>query len=431
MKHINSNEVFNKKGKKTTGITAVLVAGTLVVSGIVATALHKDKTISNKSETTIESTEEYPLNSLLVLTEDFDINDKEVINKRAKAIYNLSEKEYEVIDITNMIYILEEKYDAITYPEGAKSDKEKFEYLQQLALLLGTVLDDGLYEYTDALVNEEIILEQQKSVPCAYMFMAKTTEGKKQAIELAKIYYEQRENVKNKNTDAMSITAGKYYNLYKSIEKMDLSASEIVALYKNFSAINPLFTPYLSLEQAEELDDILGKSAASTNIIFQSAAQGLDISEILEKGEFGKDTTPFGESYKAKDEAVANKHTASGNVSSGKPKVEKPGGEKVNNSNGTKEQINVPTTSKEETTFVVPVTEGKVEVTNPEGDSFVVEITGSGQYVVEEEGNELVSEVAVENTRSIMKEDFVYSDAEAAELADKAHYKDLYSGIRK
>ena len=415
MEHTNANEVFNKKGKKATGITAILVAASLVATGIVTSALFEGNTVAAEPETAMETTNENPEVGLMILTEDFDINDAAAVTARAEAIYNISEKEYDVIDIANMIYILGEKYDAITYPESAKSDKEKFEYLQHLALLLGTMLDDGLYKYTDALVNEEIILGEQTSVPCAYMFMATSTEGKKQAIELAKIYYEQRDNVKNNDDAAMRTTAGKYYDLYKSLEEMNLSASDIVALYKNFSAINPLFTPYLTLEQAAELDDPLGKCAASTNIILQSAPQKLDISEILEDGNYCKDTTPLGESYNAGDAAIAGSHPAAGNGTSSDKTVVEEGGKPVSGSTGKQEVISTPTTSVVTEQFVAPVPETNSSNTTTKVVEQGGEIVSEEEFIVDIGSYEGTTTVIVEQGGEIFDEKYVDADAELAE----------------
>ena len=406
MKHTNNNDIFKNKGKK---VTAVLVATTLVATCGYAALSRK---LENNFEIGVEDTDNKPFSDLLILTEDFDINDVEAVKERAKEIYDISEKEYSKADIANMIYILGEKYDSITFPISANTDKEKFEYLQELALLLGTILDDDLYKYTDALVNGEMIIEKQESVPCVYMFMATNTEEKQNAIEVARLYYEQRENVRMQDTAAMQITAEKYYELYASLEDMDLSASDKVALYKQFSAINPLFTPLLNLEQAEDLDDALGKCAAATNIIFQTAAEDLDISEILEEGNYGKEIS-LGEKYNASDakDAVTHPAVVKDNTKSTTRVVEE-GGKPVKDNSGKHEVLNKPTTSvhKEEFTVKVPSTTKPTEKVE-EGGKVVEEET----FVVDIGSYEGTTSVVVEEGGEIIEERYVDADAAKAE----------------
>lgn len=375
MEHTNANEIFNKKGKKATGITAVLVAGSLVVSGVVAAALFKGNTVSNKTETTVETTIEDPLNSLLILTEDFDINDKEAVNKRAKAIYALLEnpivvedyKEVQIEDIVNMIYILGEKYDTITYPSSAKTDEAKFEYLKYLCLALGVVLDD------DYIATKDNVKE--KTIPCVYMFMSKETTAKETAIEVARIYYKQRENIRNNDKDAMVKASEDYYKLYTSLETMKLGASEKFALYEQFDAFNEMFTPYLTNKQAEDLEDAMGKASTSLNIVYQTAAKDLDISEMLNEGECEENKTPFSEVYKDSDAVIADNNPAVKEENKNSTtKVVEEGGKPVSGSQGKQEVINTPTTKVENESFVV---------TSP--DIGTTTVTVSGNTVVEEE----------------------------------------------
>ena len=300
--HKNIYEQSHKKAKNVSAFTALLVTGALLVGGTLAASKIKLKKPQEPVTTTTETTAYVPENELLVLTEDFDINDAAQVKKRAQDIYDLSEKEVSVFDIQNLIYIHAEKIDKITYPENLNNDDEKFEYFQNLALSLGKILDDYLNDYRvvmQLVVNDKkddiIFTGNTGSVPCAYMFMPKMNYAKKQAIEIANLYYEQRSNILNGNVAAMTITANDYYNLYCELKKADLSTGDKTLIFRQFNSINSIFTPFLSKEQAQELEGALGFITTSTNKLYSSAAENLDLSprlrEDLEKGTFAKNIT--------------------------------------------------------------------------------------------------------------------------------------------
>lgn len=423
MEHKNINDFFYKRGMK--AISIILSGTTLlgVATGITAYSLanrknKKDVLPTSPTSTSTTTPDNNQETELLVLADDFSATELDKVAKRAKDIFKLSkeeyskEEEYTELDIANMIYILGENYDAITYPESAKTDAEKHKYLQDLALLFSKVFDDGLYKYTDALVSDDVVLDKEKPVPCGYMFIPseiletkedgtivyKESKGKKLAIAVAKLYYQQMKNIRLKDENALVKTAKSYYTLYASLEKADLTLAEKVVLYKQFCAINPLFTQYLDMSQAEDLDNVLGKCSAATNIIFQTAAKKLNISDILDDGNFGKNTTPLTEGYNASDEQAANNHPAAGNNSTSEDKkvVVEEGGKPVDNSSGKQEVKNEPTTKVEKETFYVthPST-GAVIVTPGESvvseETFIVKIEDyEGTTVVYEEGGEIV-----------------------------------------
>ena len=169
------NDVYKQtfsNAKRNAAISVALV-GALLVGGVKVGSYFNKKNDKTPIDATPQTTMIDPATSELVLTEDFDINNDEQVNKRAQAIYELSEKEYSVEDIKNTIYLFNEKYDKVVYPKTAKTDDEKFEYLQQLALLLGKTLDDYLKEYVQVYQksNKNITIDQLnvKDVPCAYM----------------------------------------------------------------------------------------------------------------------------------------------------------------------------------------------------------------------------------------------------------------------
>lgn len=417
MKHTNNNKVYNSFGKK---ITAIGVAGALGVAGIVSTIFDKPEVVIDE-ETTISTTAEDPIMKLLILTEPFDINDAEAVKTRAEAIWEISEKKYDELDYANMIYILAGKKDGIQYPESAKTDAEKFKYLQKLALLLGSTLDDDLTDYVNAESEGVPLMAELKSVPAIYMFMAGkivkekdkeklvATEAALQGIELRKIIFTHKDNIIKNDKKALKSTAEKFYNFYKSIETMEISDSEKFALYKDVEATRILFTGILTKEQAEEIDNVVGILASYQNKIFQDAAVGLDISKIINEGNYGKKQPTTGEYYDKNDAQIAATHPAIKDENSkGTTKVADKGGEKLpSQSQVITQSGTLSTTKTETTTFVVEPTTGKVKVTLPNSDEeFVVDITGEGTYEYTIPGGNSVGEIE-------------YYDADDAKEAEK------------
>ncbi len=380
MEHKDIYEQTHKKTKTaTTAFISLALAGALLVGATKVASnikLKKDNDITNTSP---ETTMVTPESSELVLTDDFDINNPEEVSKRAEDIYNLSEKKCSVLDIKNSIYVINEVYDKITYPEDISTDDKKFEYLQQLALLFGITLDDYLSDYV---VTMDQILDDSNSnpifagttnpVPCAYMWMPQDSEAKRLAIEIAKVYYEQRANIRNNNETAMTITANEYYNLYDKAKTLELSTGNKIILFKQFSSINPLFTPLLSKEQAEELDGALGFITTATNKLFSAASENLDLSNILkenlESGTCGIDISIFDEYFVSVDRKDAESRVEA--ISNQETTVINEGGKPATGSSGKQEVINDKvTTTVSESEFVVEIpNEGTSEEYIPGGE---------------------------------------------------------------
>lgn len=377
MEHRNTYEQTHKKQKsRTTVFVSLALAGALLLGGTKVAKLFKkeDVPVPVKPETTMTTPDE----TELVLTEDFDINNPEAVSKRAQDIYNLSEKKVSVFDIQNSIYVLNEMYDKIKYPEASKTDDQKFEYLQQLALVLGATLDDYLADYVvtmDQMLDEKIssptFAGTKNAVPCAYMWMPTYSEAKKTAIEIAKVYYEQRDNIRNNNLAAMTITANDYYSLYSKAKNLKLETGDKILVFKQFSSINPIFTPLLSKEQARDLDDALGVITTSTNKLFSSASENLNLSdklkEGLENGNFGKTITKLEEKYVISDRQDAESRIDA--IVNSETTVVNQGGTPAGGSDGKQEVINNGTTSVSTSEFVVDIpNEGTSEITVPGGD---------------------------------------------------------------
>lgn len=394
--HIYSQPQEN--GKKLTALAlAIALAAT---GGCAATKyLGKDKAPVEEVPTTeLTTTIEDPIAKLMVLTEDFDINDDKAVTKRAKAILEIAKTEYELkkvtdfniteLDIKNLIYITNEKLDKVVFPENLKTDAKKFKYAQELSLMYGKLFDDSTKDFvgmTDIIVEDSFKTEEEttenlykddlvRSIPCAYMFMAETNEGKKMAIEVAKVNYKHLLNIKASDLTGMLMTSKEYYKLYTEAKKLKMTDGYEMTLFKNFSATNWLHSRMLDDKQVAELDKALGHIATSTNAVFTELTRDLDISEIIEEGSKNgfSNTTKLEETYKPADKVVAEQ----------RPEVQLPkeesttkiveqGGTPITTQKVTEPATNnkVPATTRTETTtFIAPVTEYTTEVFVPGGE---------------------------------------------------------------
>lgn len=383
MKHRNLYVQTHKKSKKilTAGIS-IFVAGTLVAVGVGKHFKQKNKDIptTTKPDTTMVTSEF----TELVLTQDFDINNKDEVSKRAQEIYNLSEGAYNVLDIQNTIYIINEMYDKITYPKNLMTDDEKFYYIKSLSDLFGATLDDYLADYSvtmGLLINDKnlVFAGTTNPVPCAYMWMSKESEAKKIAIDLAKLYYDQRYNIRNGNIAAMTITANDYYDLYVKAKSVKLSSGDKVILLTNFAIINELFTPHLSEKQANDLDEVILLSAISTGKIFDSVAEGLEVSKDVinstKNSNSAEQIIKNGEKYKSTDKKVAESRIEAAGKTD--PSVVNPGGKPVSGSAGKQEVINdkVTTSVVGTSEFVVPIPDEGISEDFVSGGDLVKEQT--------------------------------------------------------
>lgn len=405
MEHRNTYDQTHKRQKsRTSAFVSIAVAGALLLGGTkVGSMIFKGKDKDVPTTTKPETTMVAPESTELVLTDDFDINDPEAVSKRAQDIYNLSEKKISVFDIENSIYVLNEMYDKIKYPEVSKTDDQKFEYLQQLALVLGATLDDYLADYVVTMdqmlyknISNPIFAGTTNAVPCAYMWMPASGEAKKTAIEIAKVYYEQRANIRNNNLSAMTITANDYYDLYSKVKDIEFKTTDKILVFKQFSSINPIFTTFLSKEQARDLDDALGVITTSTNKLFSSASENLDLSQKLkdglENGTFGKSITKLEEKFVIFDRQDAESRIEA--IGSEMTTIVDSGGTPAGGSDGKQEVINKPTTSVSTSEFIVDIpNEGTSEITVPGGE------------VVEEHTTELVTEPSRTETTTYIDAD--------------------------
>lgn len=399
--HIYSQPQEN--GKKLTALAlAIALAAT---GGCAATKyLGKDKAPVEEVPTTeLTTTIEDPIAKLMVLTEDFDINDDKAVTKRAKAILEIAKTEYELkkvtdfniteLDIKNLIYITNEKLDKVVYPENLKTDAKKFKYAQELSLMYGKLFDDSTKDFVENLdflidakhsgymeetekyyktikINTSLVF----SIPCAYMFMAETNEGKKMAINVAETNYRHMTNIVEKDLTAVLLTSQDYYKLYTEAKKLKMTDGYEMTLFKNFSATNWLHSRMLDDAQVAELDKALGHIATSTNAVFTELTRDLDTSEIIVEGSKNgfSNTTKLEETYKPADKVVAEQRPEAWSPKEeSTTKIVEQGGKPITTQKVTEPATNnkVPATTRTETTtFIAPVTEYTTEVFVPGGE---------------------------------------------------------------
>lgn len=383
----NNEEELNKESKfgeaylahkKQKKLVALLVAGAILVSGsaIGIKMASKKKNIEEPQTTTTMQDNQNEVK--LLLSEDFDINNKDAVEKRAKEIFSYMNKEsndsnnkLEITekDVVNLLYYFNEKYENIDF--GNRTNKEaKFKYLQEMGLriydlLFQNVVDDVrvMTEEVDGNVTSKV---KEDNEIFAYMFIAKgineTNSDKQIAINYAKIVYEQLEDIKNGNVKDFASGADKFYNIVKSIkDNKNMSDESHILLIDDSKTKYPLFASGLSKEQIAYLKEETQNNYL--NLVGFKAAKALGIStETIEDCKKSKET----EKYVASDAAKAN--ALIGNVvGETKTSVQSKGGEKVRTES---KVISEGTTKVETHTFIATpeITTGTYTVVEPGGE---------------------------------------------------------------
>lgn len=401
------NKQTNSLGKKITSLFIALVLG--ITSGVAgAKAFNKkskevDITSTTSVTTEVDNTEEIENNSLLEklkltetfekfglmddinileelkLLEDFDINDKEAVNKRAKQIYKISEKDIcdehadsteKINTIVNLIYLVNEKFDSISFP----NDMEGYEYIQYMFNSLRELLNDNAVECRKVILNDKYADPKYDNIVYSYMLMAEvqknpnsTIFSKQDSIAHAVIVRKQLNNIKKGNSNKCSKCAEDYYNLYNILknreaktEKTETKTGYSYAFYCDFISANAFMTPYLSEEQENKLASNLSEKYNDELAGKVMEAWGIDknkvIEEAIKSGDFGYSVPNYGASYKSSDAAVAKKGPYVETIPT--HQVVEAGGKKVNV--GTSEVIKTPsTTTVNEVTTVASIDETK------------------------------------------------------------------------
>ena len=392
----------NAKFKKiTTGVTAVILAGAMIVGGSKVAKLLKGDVKAEPETTVTQETDQ--LNEefgVLYLCEDFDINNEVAVNERAQAIYDISEKQVEVSDIKNIIYLINEKFDKIDY-KGKTTDEDKFKYVQKLITkdcfqLLNDNIQDDAQRAAD-LVNEgdaKEVVEGQKDI-YAYMFEA-SHQGKDSAFIIAQIIEEQNNNIKNSLVSNFEQTGKDLIYTIEGLKDANLSDGYGTMDYLDGMSKEPLF-PGIKMD-TNYVDSY-------TNSLFASWAksEGIDYSKLLE-GSNCASKTKEGKKYNASDAIKANSIEST----TVKANDTKKGGKHVKTETSKKNTEVTTTIEKESSTM--KVTEGttkmpdgnKVEITTDKNGDGHGEVTEKGGDVVEEKtevsGGEVIDVITEEPT---------------------------------
>ncbi len=398
MKSIDIKKEFVIGGKK---VLAVILAGTTLVGSAITIAKNIKKT-NGKLGTEVSTTmgEE----EILELSKSFK-NAK--VPERADAINALEDNKYKPLDIINLIYIFNGKYDKVEFSSEIKTDEEKYDYLQHLCLLIHEIMNVDT-------------LEDINKVR-AYMLQSKKVEedkAKENNIEVAKLINTQYENLSKKDEKALVETAETLLALVKNIMKNweDYTDYEKLLMLEELTAKSAIITPYLQEKDAKFWDDLEYEKATYTNTLFYNIVEVLKIDldwiyKNQQDGKFGNKTTPLTEAYKpadkevAKDEPIPNPE--------GTTTVIVPGGESVPNSNGNQVVVKDSVTEKvEEEEFIVDIS----------GIEKPSDITEEGNKVVEE----FTTEVSGMNDidKDDYKEEVNKSDEEIANDLEEIIYVD-------
>ena len=167
-------------------ILSAIMAGSGAV-GITSYLNSKNNDIAGNSySSSADNEDKYAEFNDLTLIKSFDM-DKDSVRERAKEIYELSEKDYTVEDIMNLIYMVNEKYSDIIFEKSA-TDIEKYQYLQTLITGINT---DGTNSLFDDNIKDEVnhgtliksgekdleALDQNDEYIYAYMLDSKAIEN--------------------------------------------------------------------------------------------------------------------------------------------------------------------------------------------------------------------------------------------------------------
>ena len=371
----------HERQKKAQSIISLIAAGAILVGGTTLAIKMKSKKVPVDPEITTTMVDNQNEVKLL-LSEDFDINNKDAVEKRAKEIFSYMNKESNdsnksleitINDIKNILYCFNDRPLNIIFQDSL-TEEAKFKYLQELLVRYYELLCQNLYDDSFVLV-EEIDGNVKSKVKddneiFAYMFMAKgekeANSDKQIAINYAKIVYEQLEDIKNGNVKDFSKNAEDFYNFIEKFRNNKSISNNLHVLIKyDIQSKYPMFRKYLNKNQIEEL---LRKDNNYVNIIMSQLAQKLGISEYKNDG---CDPVLESNSYVASDAAKANA-LIGGVVGEAKTSVESKGGQKVRTES---KVISQGTTKVESHTFIA-----KPEVT-------------TGTYTVVEPGGKVIGEI--------------------------------------
>lgn len=350
---MNLTKKIKNDSRRTKRIISFVLASVMTVSGIAA-IVGCNKQASEKEGNSVVQ----PIDDLDLFA-DFDIENEEEVKQRAQAIYDISEKDYTVNQIENLIYIANEKYESIEFSSSSKTDTQKFKEVQTYITGLNTnktnsLFDDNIADevnYGAKLLENDTTetLDTTDKYLYSYMLDATNDEEKVVAGELAKIVNVQKNLIETKATiEEIKDNSNKYYELVEKIykDKKKYSNNFLWNIDNQITDQNPLFTMFLSDKQVEFLDkqhkDLAANNALGAAII---SALDLDTSDLKE---CESPTTPTGNYYNKEELKTYNEKQTTHKI----PK------EKQTTKKGSHVRYETVTESSKETTTKVVVTTG-------------------------------------------------------------------------
>lgn len=310
----------SKVSKKTMAVILSTIMAGSGAAGITSYLNSKNNDIAGNSySSSADNEDKYAEFNDLTLIKSFDM-DKDSVRERAKEIYELSEKDYTVEDIMNLIYMVNEKYSDIIFEKSA-TDIEKYQYLQTLITGINTDGTNSLFDdnIKDEVNHGELIksgekdletLDQNDEYIYAYMLDSKDIENYEKQLEasLAKIVNEQKRLIEtNATLEELESNANTYYDFVseKIYGNKDLSDTFMWNIDRQISQQNPLFTMFLSKEKVEDLDKQHKVQAEENKLGFEITDElGLDTSNLEDCKEYT--TRALGNHFNSKEAAEAN-----------------------------------------------------------------------------------------------------------------------------
>lgn len=303
--------------EKRTKIKAWILALSFVLGSVGITSCSYNK---NKEETPtkVSDTNKDNQDSDLLLVEDFDINDKDAVRKRAEEIYKISEKDYTVDEIENMIYITANKFENFEFSSSTLTENQKFEEIQYYMTGLNksgtnSVFDDNIADEVNqaeriSSSSSTIILPTDDEYVHSYMFDYNEDKSKEVAKDLARIVNKQKELLEAKDTpiEELEKNADLYYDAVEAFYKnKDVSNEEFCTIDDSIADQLPLFTHFLSKKKVEQLEK-QHRDLTKNNIVGSELAEamGIDLSNLEPCDEHT--TTPDGNYYNTPEIKEAN-----------------------------------------------------------------------------------------------------------------------------
>lgn len=325
---MNLTKKIKNDSRITKKVISVVLATVMGVSGIAA-LIGCNKQASEKEGNSVVQ----PIDDLDLFA-DFDIENEEEVKQRAQAIYDISEKDYTVDQIQNLIYITNEKYANIEFSSSSKTDVQKFKEIQTYITGLNTnktnsLFDDNIDDEVNygakLLANETTeTLDTTDKYLYSYMLDATNDEEKALAGELAAIVNTQKSLIETKaSVDELKVNSNIYYDLVEKIykDKKKYSNNFLWNIDNQITDQNPLFTMFLTNKQVEFLDkqhrDLAANNALGAAIISEL---DLDTSDLKE---CESPTTPTGNYYNKEELKTYNEKQTTHKIPKEKQTTEK------------------------------------------------------------------------------------------------------------